>query len=132
MKSDLTYSSITTWQAEQYEVEIRFGVFSTVAEAAAMSQSGIKKVFIHGLGMWADLADGVCAPVRADGIIVRRLRSEAAAAATHRSLTIEDFETVPMTLDQMRIDADMVKGFGSQAFRVVDSAGNTVTPPSSN
>lgn len=128
----MTYTSVTTWQAEQYEVEIRFGVFGTVAEAAAMARFGIQKVFLDGLGMWADLTDGTRAPVRTDGIIVRRTRPAAGEAAGHRALTREDFETVAMTLDDMRRDPDMCKGFGSQAYGVVDAAGMTVTLPTLN
>ena len=128
----MTFTSVTTWQAEQYEVEIRLGVFDTVAQAAAMGRSGIQKILLDGLGLCVDLSDGTRAPVPADGIIVRRRRPEATEAVKHRALTDEDFETVPMTLDEMSRDADMCSGFGSQAYGVVNANGDRVALPSTN
>ena len=128
----MTYSTVTTWQAEQYEVEIRFGVFGTLAQAVAMAKSGIQKIFLDGLGMWADLSDGTRTPIREDTIVVRRIRPEAVEAARSRALTLEDYETVAMSLEDMRRDPDMRRGFGSLAYGVVDAQGKTVALPQSN
>jgi hypothetical protein len=121
----MAYSSATTWQAEQYEVEIRFGEFRTIDEAAAMGRSGIKGILLDEAGMWVVLAEGNRSPVRTDGIIVRRLRPAADQEAARRSLTIDDFEVVAMTLDEMR-DVPQMRSFGSQAYGVVDTDGNPV------
>ena len=128
----MTYTSVTIWQAEQYEVEIRFGVFGTVAEAAAMARTGIQKIFLDGLGMWVDLTGGTRAPVPPENIIVRRELPLACESTKHRALIREDFEVVPMSPEDMRRDPDMLRGFGSLAYGVVDAAGNTVALPASN
>jgi hypothetical protein len=75
--------------------------------------------------MWVVLAEGNRSPVRTDGIIVRRLRPAADQEAARRSLTIDDFEVVAMTLDEMR-DVPQMRSFGSQAYGVVDTDGNPV------
>lgn len=128
----MTYTSVTTWQAEQYQVDIHFGFFGTVADAAAMASTGIKKIFLDGLGMWVGLNDGTASPVRPDGIFVRRILPCAVEASKHRALTLDDFESVQMSLDDMRRDPDMRRGFGSLAYGVVDADGKAVALPQSH
>jgi len=122
----MAYSSATTWQAEQYQVEIRFGEFGTVEEAAAMGRSVIKGMLLDDAGMWVVLADGNRSPVRPDGIIVRRLLPAVDQEAKRRSLSIDDFEVVAMTLDEMRELPEM-RSFGSEAYGVVDAHGKPIT-----
>ncbi len=126
LKRDMTYTSVTTWQAERYHIDIHYGVFGTVSEAAAMGRSGILKVFLGGRVMWVDLADGSRAPVREDAISVSRLRPEATGRI---GLTVEDFENVEMTIEDMHRDPDMCRGFGSLAYGVVDADGQKVALP---
>ncbi|MEJ6003775.1 hypothetical protein [Paucibacter soli] len=125
----MTYQSVTTWQAEDFEVEVRYGYFGTVEGAAAMARNGIEGIFLDGAGLWVDLRDRTRAPVRDDSFTVRRLRETSRAEARHRVLTIDDFEPVTMTLDEMRRDPDMRKGFGSLAYGVVDAEGKPVALP---
>lgn len=122
----MTYQSVTTWQAEDFEVEVRYGFFSTPHDAAAMARDGIKAIFVDGLGMWADLRDGTRAPVRKDGFIVRRLREASRGAARHRPLTIDDFEQIEMSTEAMRNEPAM-RSFGSLAWGVIDGAGMPVS-----
>ena len=123
LAQSMTYTSVTTWQAEHYHIDIRYGVFGSVSEAAAMGRSGILKVFLGASGMWVDLADGSRAPVRADAVSVSRLRPEAFGRLV---LSPEDFESVAMTVEDMRSDPDMCRGFGSLAYGVVDADGHKV------
>ncbi len=125
----MTYTSVTTWQAEQYQLDIHFGMFGTVADAAKMARTGIKKIFLDGLGMWVELNDGTASPVRPEDIVVRRILPCAVEASKYRTLTLDDFEVVQMSLDDMRRDPDMRRGFGSLAYGVADAQGDPVALP---
>ncbi len=123
-----TYQSVTTWQAEDFEVEVRYGFFSTVADAAAMARNGIEGIFSDGLGLWVDLRDGTRAPVRDGSFVVRRLREAARAEAGKRALTVDDFVVVPMTAKDIRNEPTM-RSFGSQSYCVIDAKGDPVELP---
>lgn len=124
----MTYQSVTTWQAEDFEVEVRYGFFSTVEAAAEMARNGIEGIFVDGGGLWADLRDLTRAPVREGSFTVRRLREGSRRAASHRALTIEDFDVVAMSADAMRKEPAM-RSFGSKSYGVVDAAGKPVILP---
>ncbi|NYE30640.1 hypothetical protein HDE78_003615 [Rhodanobacter sp. K2T2] len=123
-----TYQSVTTWQAEDFEVEVYYGFFSTVAEAAEMARDGIKRIFVDGLCLWIVLRNGTRAPVRDGGFIVRRLREGARNEAGQRVLTIDDFDVIPMTAEAMRNEPDM-RSFGSLSYGVIDANGEPVALP---
>ncbi len=123
-----TYQSVTTWQANEFVVEVRYGFFPTVAEAAAMASDGIEYIFVHGRRLWVDLRNGTRAPVRDGCFIVRRLREESRNEARMRGLTDDDFEVIPMTAEAMRNEPAM-RSFGSLSFGVVEINGETVALP---
>lgn len=124
----MTYQSVTTWQANDFEVEIRYGFFGTVADAESMARNGIEGIFVDGGGLWVDLSDGTRAPVRDGGFVVRRLHEASRAQVVHRALTIEDFEVVQMSAKDIRNEPCM-RSFGSQSYGVIDASGKPVELP---
>lgn len=122
------YQSVTIWQANDFDVEVRYGFFSTVAEAAEMARDGIERIFVDGFGLWIGFRNGSWAPVRDGSFIVRRLREEARKEAEHRPLTVSDYEVIPMTAEAMRNEPDM-RSFGSLCYGVNDANGEPVALP---
>lgn len=124
----MTYQSVTTWQAEDYDVEVRYGFFSTIEAAVNIARNGIEGIVVDDMGLWVNLRDGTRAPVSDGGFTVRRLREQSRSEASHRVLTIDDFEVVAMSVEAMRNEQAM-RSFGSQSYCVIDSAGMLVTLP---
>lgn len=124
----MTYQSLTRWQANDYEVEIRYGFFSTAAEAAEFGNCGIESIGVDSMGLWLDLIDRPStrvrrtrAPFREGGFVVRRLRAEGRGAVR----TDSDFEVLEMSLSEMLAEPAM-RSFGSLSYGVLDSAGQPV------
>lgn len=124
----MIYQSVTTWQADDFEVEVRYGFFSTAWEAAQMARDDIQGVLIDCIGMWADLRDGTRAPIRKGSCIVRRLREASRAAVGNRALNIDDFEIVEMSTEAMRIEPSM-RSFCLKSYGVIDAHGEPVALP---
>lgn len=65
----MTYQSVTTWQAEGFEIEVRYGFFSTPEAAAEMARNGIElmwSAFPH----YSGLAGEVCPEAKPTRLMV--------------------------------------------------------------
>jgi hypothetical protein len=124
----MTYQSVTRWQANDYELEVRYGFFTTAAEAAEFASRGIEAIAVDRMGLWLDLIDcsstparRTRAPVREGSFVVRRLRAEGRGAVRRDA----DFEVIEMSISEMLAEPAM-RSFGSLSCGVLDSAGQPV------
>jgi hypothetical protein len=128
----MTYQSVTRWQANDYELEVRYGFFSTAAEAAEFGNRGIEAISVDRMGLWLDLIDRTGervrrtrAPVRGGGFVIRRLRQDAPCVVSRNVRTDADYEVVEMSLVEM-LQEPAMRSFGSLSFGVLDAAGRPV------
>lgn len=121
----MTFQSVTTWHAGDFEVELRYGFFGTAEAAAAMARSGIERIFFDRHTLWLDLSNRTRAPARDGSFVVRRVRESSRVAGSHGSLSDKDFDQLPVNLEAIRNEAAL-KCLRIQSYGVIDEAGNQV------
>lgn len=115
-----TYQSVTTWQAEDWEIEVNVGSFLTIESAANFGAKKVKKLKHEPNTDYLTLIDdlGHCHRNPQKCVKVYKLLPE---SQTKLMISIDDFILVELKIQDFSHTEGLDRGFGFQSYGVKDN-----------
>lgn len=113
------YQSVTTWQAEEWEVEVTIDGFFTIEEAANFGTKKAKQLKHETDTDYLILIDdlGHCHRIEQFGVKIYKLKPE---SRTKLTISMDDFILFDLKIQDFSTTDGLNSGFGQQSYGVKD------------
>lgn len=115
-----TYQSVTTWQAEEWEIEVNIDGFFTIESAAEFGAKKVKKLKHEPNAGYLTLIDdlGHCHRITQEKVKLYKLLPESQAKLM---ISMDDFVLVELKIQDFSHTEGLDRGFGFQSYGVKDN-----------